>query len=246
MCDRLLNHVTGAIQVVAAVYQRAEFLVELRAALEALLQATSPSDLVNPILCRVFSQGMVGGLGVVTSGAWPNNPLVYVLALARFPMVASMGDFVTAFGNIIGQRYPYRNHHTNQVATAEFGPEGLRLNTQQQTLWQFRRDDRARAVLVGPDFILLHCGKGGYTNHFAFADELANLIRDLASVPGIALTHITSVGYRYVDLILPVEGTTLHDYLQGWAIPSDIPVQSIADLEVAEGTSVSVDVPRFR
>jgi integrase len=35
VCDRLLNHVTGAIQGVAAVYQRAEFLAERKAALEA-------------------------------------------------------------------------------------------------------------------------------------------------------------------------------------------------------------------
>ena len=35
VCDRLLNHVTGAIQGVAAVYQRAEFLAERTAALEA-------------------------------------------------------------------------------------------------------------------------------------------------------------------------------------------------------------------
>ena len=34
VCDRLLNHVTGAIQGVAAVYQRAEFLAERKAALE--------------------------------------------------------------------------------------------------------------------------------------------------------------------------------------------------------------------
>jgi integrase len=35
VADRLLNHVTGAIQGVAAVYQRAEFLTERKAALEA-------------------------------------------------------------------------------------------------------------------------------------------------------------------------------------------------------------------
>jgi integrase len=35
VCDRLLNHVTGAIQGVAAVYQRAEFAPERKAALEA-------------------------------------------------------------------------------------------------------------------------------------------------------------------------------------------------------------------
>ncbi len=35
VCDRLLNHVSGAIQGVAAVYQRAEFLTERKAALDA-------------------------------------------------------------------------------------------------------------------------------------------------------------------------------------------------------------------
>jgi integrase len=35
VCDRLLNHLTGTIQGVAAVYQRAEFLAERKAALEA-------------------------------------------------------------------------------------------------------------------------------------------------------------------------------------------------------------------
>lgn len=34
VCDRLLNHITGSIQGVAAVYQRAEFLAERKAALE--------------------------------------------------------------------------------------------------------------------------------------------------------------------------------------------------------------------
>ena len=35
VCDRLLNHITGSIQGVAAIYQRHEFLQERRAALEA-------------------------------------------------------------------------------------------------------------------------------------------------------------------------------------------------------------------
>jgi hypothetical protein len=35
VCDRLLNHVSGTISGVAAVYQRSEFLPERKAALEA-------------------------------------------------------------------------------------------------------------------------------------------------------------------------------------------------------------------
>ena len=35
VCDRILNHITGSIQGVAAVYQRHEFLAERKAALDA-------------------------------------------------------------------------------------------------------------------------------------------------------------------------------------------------------------------
>lgn len=44
VCDRLLNHVTGSIQGVAAVYQRAEFLVERKAALEAWATLCSTAE----------------------------------------------------------------------------------------------------------------------------------------------------------------------------------------------------------
>ena len=51
VCDRLLNHVTGAIQGVAAVYQRAEFLAERKAALEAWAKAVT----VNGSICQLPS-----------------------------------------------------------------------------------------------------------------------------------------------------------------------------------------------
>jgi hypothetical protein len=48
VCDRILNHVTGAIQGVAAVYQRHEFLAERKAALDAwaaqVVAAAEPED----------------------------------------------------------------------------------------------------------------------------------------------------------------------------------------------------------
>jgi hypothetical protein len=45
VCDRLLNHITGSIQGVAAVYQRQEFLAETKEALElwAGMKAFTPS-----------------------------------------------------------------------------------------------------------------------------------------------------------------------------------------------------------
>ncbi len=60
VCDRLLNHLTGAIQGVAAVYQRAEFLAERKAALEAwaafvlvAAEMRAPKGNVVPLAMRV-------------------------------------------------------------------------------------------------------------------------------------------------------------------------------------------------
>ena len=47
VCDRLLNHLTGAIQGVAAVYQRAEFLAERQAALEAWAENVAGSVAID-------------------------------------------------------------------------------------------------------------------------------------------------------------------------------------------------------
>ncbi len=53
VCDRILNHITGSIQGVAAVYQRHEFLAERKAALDAwavyVTRGTSATDNVIPL-----------------------------------------------------------------------------------------------------------------------------------------------------------------------------------------------------
>jgi integrase len=60
VCDRLLNHITGSIQGVAAVYQRNEFLSERKAALEAwavhvlaAAEGRTPHGNVVPMMARV-------------------------------------------------------------------------------------------------------------------------------------------------------------------------------------------------
>lgn len=170
---------------------------------------------------------------------WAKAPISYVLALVRFPVVGSMGDFAAAFGQSITDRYPRRMEHLNQVAMAEFGPEGMKFNTSQQPFWQFSREDRSRAVMIGPDFILLHCGVGGYEDHEEFVAELMRLLGELASIPGITLTHLTSMGYRYVDLVVPGENEVLGQYLAPWAIPCEFPPMDMGEIEFVEGGAVS-------
>jgi uncharacterized protein (TIGR04255 family) len=170
---------------------------------------------------------------------WAKAPISYVLTLVRFPAIAGMEDFVAAFGKAVEGIYPRRTEHLNQIALAEFGSEGMKFSTVQQTFWQFSREDRLRAVMIGPDFIVLHCGMGGYLAHDEFVAELVRLLDMLRSLPGITLTHLTSMGYRYVDLVVPGEGETLGQYLSSWAIPCEVPLVDIGEMEFVDGASVS-------
>jgi integrase len=55
VCDRLLNHITGAVQGIAAVYQRAEFLTERKAALDAWAKsvlAAAEGRTLMPTCCQ--------------------------------------------------------------------------------------------------------------------------------------------------------------------------------------------------
>jgi len=170
---------------------------------------------------------------------WANAPISYVLALVRFPAVAGMEDFVSAFGQEVEDIYPRRTEHMNQVALAEFGSEGMKFKTSQQTFWQFSREDRSRAVMIGPDFIVLHCIVSGYSGHEAFVTEIISMLGKLSSLPGITLTHLTSMGYRYVNLVIPAEGEMLSKYLASWVIPFEGPPTDIGNMDFVDSVSVS-------
>jgi integrase len=63
VCDRLLNHITGAIQGVAAVYQRAEFLNERKAALEAWAVHVTAAAKGKPEASNVVTLGRAAAAG---------------------------------------------------------------------------------------------------------------------------------------------------------------------------------------
>jgi integrase len=76
VCDRILNHVTGAIQGVAAVYQRHEFLAERKAALEAwaaqvIAAAEGRQSAANVMVLPARAQSMATSAGRRAANNYP-------------------------------------------------------------------------------------------------------------------------------------------------------------------------------
>ncbi len=148
-------------------------------------------------------------------------PLRYALAIIRFPKVMQMERHVPAFQDAIRKTYPLDSQQMNQGLTANVGPEGLRFDTVQEKIWQFADLQKSHAIMLGPDFLLVHAGRA-YIDHENFLDRLRDAAVALTGLSELGIDHVGAVGYRYIDLVEPrlSENETLADYLKPWALPT--------------------------
>lgn len=163
-------------------------------------------------------------------------PLRYSLALVRFPRLLNMEQHVGNFQEQIRHRYPLVDEHMNQGVLAEVGPEGVRFNQVFDKLWQFADPERAYAVVLGPDFLLVHAGTA-YEGHGPFLDRLRDAVSALVETPGMGITHATALGLRVINLVEPRAGTaeTVTEYLRPWALPTAAADMGDSAIEMREG-----------
>ena len=171
---------------------------------------------------------------------WPNAPLVYTLGIVRFPQIPNVERFVDGFHDAVRDRYPLRSQIVAQNMVAVFGPEGVRLDRGEETLWQFTTADHSHAYILGSQFLVVHAGRG-YHGHQNLAERLRDGLAKLTAVPDIGIRYALAVGLRYIDLVVPsVErGEELSTYLNGWALPTGFPTLKDARLEFGEAVYVT-------
>ena len=147
-------------------------------------------------------------------------PIQYALAIVRFPPILNMAEHVGAFQDRIRQDYELADDIPSQGITAQLGPQGFRIEPSAGRLWQFADAQREHAVMLAPDFVLLHAGQA-YEGHERFLDRFNSVLTAVAETPGLRVTHVVAMGMRVVDLVVPRprQKEVLDDYLQGWALP---------------------------
>lgn len=144
-----------------------------------------------------------------------NAPVYYALAQAQFNPIAAMSKYVDQIQDRL-RREGYPLFEPQQVTrllvvAARGQAQQAEPQIDHTVSWLITRGDRAAGFILGPSAITYHTTD--YETHKEFIPEL---LRGLSAVhEAVALDHISRLGLRYLDAIVPRTGETVEQYLVG-------------------------------
>jgi uncharacterized protein (TIGR04255 family) len=140
-----------------------------------------------------------------------NAPVYYALAQAQFSPVAAMAKYVDQIQDRLRREYPLFD--TQQMMQLVVPGPGRAQQAEPQIThtvsWLITRGDRTAGFILAPSAITFHTTH--YETHKEFIPEL---LRGLAAVHEVAtLDHVSRLGLRYLDAVLPRAGESVEQYL---------------------------------
>lgn len=143
-----------------------------------------------------------------------NAPVYYALAQAQFNPVAAMAKYVDQVQDRL-RREGYPLFETQQVTHLVVPAAGQAQSAEPQiahmVFWLITKADRTAGFILAPSAITYHTTH--YDTHKEFIPEL---LRGLAAVhEAVTLDHVSRLGLRYLDAVLPRVGETVKQYLVG-------------------------------
>ena len=143
-----------------------------------------------------------------------NAPVYYALAQAHFNPVAAMAKYVDQIQDRL-RREGYPLFETQQVTHLLVPGPGQAQQAEPQIMhtvaWLITRSDRTAGFILAPSAITYHTTH--YDTHNEFIPEL---LRGLATVHEVAaLDHVSRLGLRYLDAVLPRADERVDQYLVG-------------------------------
>lgn len=141
-----------------------------------------------------------------------NAPVYYALTQAHFNPVAAMSKYVDQIQDRL-RREGYSLFELQQVTHLVLPAPGQAQQAEPQIThtisWLITRSDRTAGFILGPSAITYHTTH--YDTHNEFIPEL---LRGLAAVHEAAtLEHVSRLGLRYLDAVLPRTGERVEQYL---------------------------------
>lgn len=141
-----------------------------------------------------------------------NAPVYYALAQAHFNPVAAMAKYVEQIQDRLRREgYPlFEPQQFMQLVVPGPGQaQPQEPQIQHAVSWLMTRSDRTAGFILGPSTITYHTTH--YQTHNEFVPEL---LRGLAAVhEAVSLDHVSRLGLRYLDAVLPRPGETTEQYL---------------------------------
>jgi uncharacterized protein (TIGR04255 family) len=141
-----------------------------------------------------------------------NAPVYYALAQAHFNPIAAMAKYVDQIQDRLRREgYPlFEPQQFMQLIVPGQGQgQPQEPQIQQAVSWLMTRSDRTAGFILGPSTITYH------TTHYQTHNEfIPELLRGLTAVhEAVALDHVSRLGLRYLDAVLPRAGESTEQYL---------------------------------
>lgn len=162
-----------------------------------------------------------------------NAPVKYVIGVVRFPAVADLDRFAGAIQRLLGNEYPLGNQQTVSEVGIQIEEGGVKVQQTDTPVWQLLNKDKTWGVIVNRGLVGIHTI--AYVDHKHFIEKVMKLIDAVRSMEDKQVRFIEAVAMRYVDVVAPLEGEDLLDYIDAGVLPSSV---GIDGLEVTEGLHV--------
>lgn len=141
-----------------------------------------------------------------------NAPVYYALAQARFNPILAMAKYVDQIQDRLRQKgYPLIEQQKVMHLRVPVGGQNQKESPQieQADSWLITRNDRESGFVIGTSGITFHS-----THYHTHQEFIANLWEGLQIVQEILdFDHVTRLGLRYLNAVLPQEEETVESYL---------------------------------
>jgi len=161
-------------------------------------------------------------MGIIADeyGKISNPPLVYTLAMLRFPLQSNLGERVSGLQESLKQNYPIFETRTQQGIEVVQSPDRQSFSSTSKPEYLFFDENRSKGVLIAEDRVIFHSSE--YPNFDVFSSWFKEVTQVVVDV--LSLSHFSGCGIRYIDNIVPKydEGESLSDYLQDSLLQFDL------------------------
>lgn len=134
------------------------------------------------------------------------QPLLFVLAEFRFPVIMKMEGFIPELQDRFRAKLPYFEEELSQEVKLQ--PQGIEVSSSKQ--WSFIDKERKHSIVINQSRII--CISSDYDRFEGFSSFCLDSIKTLKEVANPAF--VERVGLRYGDLITPIEGFPISDLVQ--------------------------------
>jgi uncharacterized protein (TIGR04255 family) len=138
-------------------------------------------------------------------------PLYHALAQAQFNPIAAMENYI----NKIQDKFRlegYTLFESQKITQLHFNTDSSpipKADVIELPVWRITRPDRSAGFILGQSFLAFHTTN--YQTHKQFFDEFLMGLQIIHSITH--LEHLSKLGLRYLNAVLPQKNETVNQYL---------------------------------